>query len=221
MTARDYAAVIVPRIQDLVTSQLPSIEAAGRLVAGAIGDGHVIWLTQTSHTIHLEGTHRAGGLMAARTLESIDEIERGDVVIIGTSAGTSQGTVDLAEEAHARGAVVIALTGVAFENDPRMVRGHANGRVLHEEADLTVDLASPFGDGEFTLAGTGVQILPSSGATGVVALWMIFAEAVSILVADGKVPLMWQSNIVPGGQARNETISADYARTKRGYAAAD
>jgi uncharacterized phosphosugar-binding protein len=217
MTAGEYAAVVVPRIVEMIASQERAIADAGRAVANAIGGGHRVWVTQTSHTIHLEATHRAGGLMAVHVLEDIATVEPGDIVLVGTSAGTSAGVVDLAISARERGAVVVALTGVAFEADPRLGSEHPSGRLLHEVADVVVDLGSPYGDGEFELSGTDVRILPSTGATGVVALWMIVAEAVALLDAQGKRPLVWQSNLLPGAIERNTELSAAYERTRRGY----
>lgn len=217
MTARDYAAVVVPRITRMIASQTAAIEEAGRAVATAIGDGHRVWVTQTSHTIHTEATHRAGGLMAVHVLEDLGTVERGDVVLVGTSAGTTAGPIDLALGARERGATVIALTSVAFENDPRVASEHPTGQSLHQAADVVVDLGSPYGDGEFELAGTGVQILPSTGATGVVALWMIFAEAVSLLEAAGRTPLVWQSNLLPGAIERNAAVHSGYERTRQGF----
>src|SRR4029079_2399241 len=121
-------------------------------------------------------------LMAVQVLEDIGTVAPGDVVLVGTSAGTTAGVVGLAIDARAQGAVVIALTSVAFESDKRIVPEHPTGMLLHEVADVVVDLGSPFGDGEFQLPGTDLRILPSTGATGVVALWMIIAEAVSLLI---------------------------------------
>jgi uncharacterized phosphosugar-binding protein len=221
MTARAYAAVVVPRIVEMIAGQERAIAEAGSAVAAAIASGHRLWVTQTSHTIHFEATHRAGGLMAVHVLQDIATVEAGDVVLVGTSAGTTAGVVDLAISARDLGAVVVALTGVAFETDPRLGSEHPSGRLLHEVADVVVDLGSPYGDGEFDLPDTDVQILPSTGATGVVALWMIVAEAVSLLVASGKRPLVWQSNLLPGAIERNADLSAHYERTRRGYVPAD
>lgn len=217
MTARAYATAALARIEKVIATQQTAIEEAGTLVATAIGDGHRVWVTQTSHTLHLEATHRAGGLMAVHVLDDIGTVEAGDILIVGTSAGTSAGVVDLAIAGRTQGATVIALTGVAFETDPRLASEHPSGRLLHEVADVTIDLQSPFGDGEFDLPGTDVRILPTTGATGVVAMWMIFAQAVGLLVADGKRPLMWQSNLLPGAVARNGELNEQYERTRRGY----
>ena len=151
---------------------------------------------------------------SAQQKEVIASVEHGISSIVGGLIVGLFG-VGLALDARELGAVVIALTSVDFERDPRVASEHPSGQSLHQAADVVVDLQSPYGDGEFELAG--VAILPSTGATGVVALWMIFAEAVSLLVARGKLPLVWQSNLLPGAIARNAAVSAGYERTRRGY----
>jgi uncharacterized phosphosugar-binding protein len=214
--ARAYAAAVLPRLETLIASQIDAIEEVGRRVAASLAAGHRVWVTQTSHTVHLEATHRAGGLMAVHVLEEPEAIEPGDVVIVATSAGTTEGVVGLALDARRRGATVIALTSVDFELDPRLTAERPAEGLLHQAADVVIDLASPYGDGEFTLPGTDIAILPSTGATGVMALWMIFAEATAMLLVSGLAPLVWQSNLLPGAIARNAATSAEYARTRRG-----
>ena len=85
-----------------------------------------------------------------------------------------------------------------------------------------IDLGGSYGDGELDLEGrdgngTGVRIIPSSGITGMVAMWMIFAEAVEQLLAMGVTPLMWQSILVPGATERNATLRKRYLITRLGY----
>jgi uncharacterized phosphosugar-binding protein len=204
----------------LVREQLPATQAAGRAVADAIVGGHRVWVTQTSHTLHTEATRRAGGFMAVHVLDDDAAIEAGDVVLAGTSAGTFDSIVETALVARARGAVVVSLTQLPFERDARMPSAHPSGRRLSEIADIVVDLGGPFGDGEFDLPdadGREVQVIPSSGVTGVLALWMIFAEALDLLVSRGTPPLVWQSNLIDGARERNSALVGEYERTRTGY----
>ena len=216
-SARTFGALALARVAWLVETQTGAIERAASLVAAAIANGHRIWVTQTSHTFHLEATHRAGGLMAVDVLEDPESIQAGDAVLLGTSAGTSAGTIQLAITARERGAVLISFSQVAFETDLRIPRDHPSGRVLHELADVFVDLGGPFGDGEFALTGTDVRIIPSSGVTGVVALWMLLAEVVRLLGEGDRVPLVWQSNLLPGAQDRNTGLHREFEATGLGY----
>lgn len=222
MGAAEFGAIATRRVEWLVREQLAPIVAAGRAVADAIAAGHRVWVTQTSHTLHTEATRRAGGFMAVHILEDRDAIEAGDVVLAGTSAGSFADIIETAVEARRRGAVVVSLTQLSFELDPRLGSTHPSGRRLSEVAHIAIDLGGPFGDGEFSLPdpdGHDVEVMPSSGVTGVLALWMVFAETLDRLVAVGTPPLVWQSNLVPGALDRNRAVLETYERTRIGYRA--
>ena len=220
MGARAFAEIAAARVAWVASEQIQVIEAAGSAVAEAIAAGHRIWLTQTSHTLHTEATRRAGGLMSIEVLDDPGDLRAGDVVLVGTSAGTFEDVVETALVAVARGAVVVAMTQLPFELDKRVPVTHHSGRRLSEIAHLVVDLGGPFGDGEFTLAdpdGRQVQVIPSSGITGVLALWMILADALDRLVLAGTPPLVWQSNLIPGARERNAALLEVRERTGKGY----
>ncbi len=219
MGAAEFGAIAIRRVEWLVREQLRATRVAGRLVADAIAGGHRVWVTQTSHTLHTEATGRAGGFNAVHALADDADIEPGDVLLAGTSAGTFASIVQSAIAARERGAAVVSLTQLSFERDPRMPSAHPSGLRLAEVADVVVDLGGPYGDGEFNLPdadGHMVQAIPSSGVTGVVALWMILAEALDLLVASGTSPHILQSNIMPGGAVRNRALLDEYERTRRG-----
>ena len=219
MGAAEFGALGVGRVMWLVGEQVDGIRAAGRLGAEALAGGHRVWVTQTSHTLHTEATGRAGGFVAVHPLADEADIEAGDVVLAGTSAGTFASIVESAIVARGRGAAVVSLTQLAFERDPQMPSAHPSGRRLSEVADIVIDLGGPFGDGEFDLPepdGRVVQVIPTSGVTGVVALWMILAEALDLLVAAGTPPLVLQSNIMEGGGDRNRALLEAYRDTRRG-----
>src|SRR5438046_3001011 len=110
MTAGAYFEAMKPRLDRLGREQLPAIERAGAMVADAIGAGHRVWVAKTTHCLHDELTFRAGGLMAIHILDDPIAIEAGDVVLIGTNAGTTFLTVETALIARARGATSVALT---------------------------------------------------------------------------------------------------------------
>ncbi|MCC6944449.1 MAG: hypothetical protein IT335_07715 [Thermomicrobiales bacterium] len=215
------ATAFLDRIQDHLTNlestQLPQIRLAAGEVARAIGSGNRIWLAQTSHCLHGEATYRAGGFMAAHILEDPIVLQPGDVVIEGTPAGTSTLAIDIALQAKERGAYLIALTQRVFEDDDQILLQHPDQLRLSSIADLVIDLGGSYGDGELELLDTGVRIIPSSGITGMVAMWMIFAEAVDILTSQGLMPVMWQSMLVPGALERNAALRARYLQTGAGF----
>ena len=221
MTARAYAAAVLPRLEQIVRSQLPAIERAGATLAESLAGGGRIWVAQTSHYLHHEATHRAGGFLAVHVLESPDEVRRGDSVLIGITAGAAGEIVDLALGLQARGAAVVAITQLEFERHADLPATHETGRRLSDVADVHIDIGGPYGDGELELEGPGapLHILPSSGVTSLFVLWMILAEIVVRLDALGLMPLVYESNLLPGAPERNREREALYAATGRGVAA--
>ena len=222
MTAKAYAAAVLPRLEQIVATQLPAIERAGASIAESLAGGGRIWVAQTSHYLHHEATHRAGGFLAVHVLESPDEIHRGDSVLIGITAGAAGEMVDLALDLQARGGVVVAITQLEFERHPDLPATHATGQRLSDVADVHIDIGGPYGDGELELradAGTPLHMLPSSGVTSLFVLWMILAEVVVRLDAQGLVPLVYESNLLPGAPERNREREALYAATGRGVTA--
>jgi uncharacterized phosphosugar-binding protein len=215
MTAHGYFDALMPRLDRLGREQLSAIERAGAMVAEAIGGGHRVWVSKTTHCLHDEVTYRAGGLMAIHILEDPIVIDAGDVVLIGTNAGTTTLTVETALIAHERGARVIALTQMAYEADPRVIAEHPSGTKLHEHADVLIDLGGQLGDGELAMPD-GMRIMPGSGVATLLAAWMILAEAIDRLQQAGKTPLMWESMQLTGATAGNLERRAEYHRTGRG-----
>ncbi|MEA2585832.1 MAG: hypothetical protein QOF33_3917 [Thermomicrobiales bacterium] len=216
MSARAYFDAVMPRLDWLGREQLPAIEQAGVLVADAIGGGHRVWVAKTTHCLHDEVTYRAGGLMAIHALDDPIVVEAGDVVLIGTNAGTTTLTVETALTAHERGASVVVLTQMAYEADPRVIPEHPSGTRLHEHADVLIDLGGQVGDGELAMAD-GMRIMPGSGVATLLAAWMILAEAIDRLGKAGKTPLMWESMQLTGAMTGNLERRRAYHRTGKGF----
>jgi len=217
MSAEAFLDALLPQLEELRRGQLHAIQRAAVAVADSIEQGGRIWMAQTTHCLHGEATYRAGGFMAVHILEDPIVIAPGDVVIEGTPAGTSGLAIDLALAAKTRGATLIGLTQLVFERDPRIVLQHSTGLRLCELADIVIDLGGAYGDGELDFLSTGVQVIPSSGITGMAAMWMIFAEAIDVMLARGVAPLMWQSMLVPGASERNQALRNRYLEDSIGF----
>jgi uncharacterized phosphosugar-binding protein len=215
-SARAYAGLVLPRLERIAREQLAPIEQGGEAVAQALAGGGRVWVTQTSHYLHQEATHRAGGLIAVHALESPDDVAAGDVVLFGITAGAAAEVVDLALDLQRRGARVIAISQLDFERHPDLPATHPSGRRLSDVADVHVDIGGPYGDGELELGETGIRVLPSSGVSSLLVLWMVLADAVGRLQAQGIVPLAYESNLLPGARSRNEAREGRYAATGRG-----
>jgi uncharacterized phosphosugar-binding protein len=219
LSAAGYLEAILPLVERLGREPTAgAIDAAGLAAADALSGGGKIWLTQTSHCLHGEATYRAGGFIAAHILADPVVVEPGDCVIEGTPVGVSGLAIDAARNAKARGAVLVALTNVAFENDPTTTLDDPAGARLHELADIVVDLAGPVGDGVFDDPETGTRVIPHSGVTGMVAMWMIFAEATAILKARRETPRFYECVMTRGASEKNGWEREQYLATGRGVA---
>jgi uncharacterized phosphosugar-binding protein len=218
-----YGNQMIERLSWIVAEQVEPINAAALVVADSIGEGHRVWIAETTHCLHDEVTYRAGGLMAVHKLGDPIAIERGDVVVIGTNAGTNAITVDLALISRERGAPSIALTQLPYEMDPRLVPEHSSGKRLSEVADIVIDLGGQYGDAEltFTSGNRSFAAIPGSGVTQVLAMWMIFARAIELLCERGTPPLIWDSMQMPGVHAENLARFAGYRASRIGFSSAE
>jgi uncharacterized phosphosugar-binding protein len=238
MSAADtYLERTIEVLGSLASTQGDAIEAASVRVAAAIGAGGRVWIAATSHVLHTELYLRAGGLAAVHPLGETPDLARpmlqladgvlrgdgpfrpapGDVVIIGTNAGTDAGTVQVAMAARAAGCVVIGLTSVAYERWPDVVVEHPSGAKLVDLADVVVDIGGVVGDGIVELPGLDVALGPSSGVALCAAAWAILVRAAELLLAEGRVPIAYRSVQVPGAEAQFHVRRARYEATGRGW----
>jgi uncharacterized phosphosugar-binding protein len=231
-----YLRRTVSILEELSVSQAEVIDRAAAAVAGAIGSGRRVFVAATSHVLHTELYLRAGGLAAVHPLGEAPDLaspmlsietgllrgdggfvpERGDVVIVGTNAGTDAGTVQVAIAARDAGLTVIGLTNVAFERHPDVVVEHPTGAKLVDLADILIDIGGDVGDAVLEIDGLGERFAPTSGTVLVALAWAILAGASERLAAAGSPPIVYRSVQLPGGEALFHERRADYERTKLG-----
>jgi uncharacterized phosphosugar-binding protein len=210
MTARAYAAEVIRLIQRLEADSHHSIVLAAEAVAASLRDGHRIWVTPTTYCLHEESTGRAGGFIAVHILRDTALVQPGDCVLIGSPVGTSEKPITFTSECQARGARVIALTNVEFEDDPRTLLEHPSRTRLHDVADIVIDVPGPLGDGVFQVDELALRAIPHSGVTSMTAMWMVFSEALAILRTAGIMPRLYECVNVEGARAKNAVQIAGY-----------
>jgi uncharacterized phosphosugar-binding protein len=231
-----YLRRTVSILEELSVSQAGPIDHAAAAVADAIGTGHRVFVAATSHVLHTELYLRAGGLAAVHPLGEAPDLaspmlsieagllhgdgefvpERGDVVIVGTNAGTDAGTVQVAIAARDAGLTVIGLTNVAYERHPDVVVEHPTGAKLADLADILIDIGGDVGDAVLDIDGLEERFAPTSGAVLVALAWAILAGATERLAAAGSPPIVYRSVQIPGGEALFHERRTRYERTRVG-----
>ena len=238
---RAYLNDVLLLLRELAATQAGAITNAAELVADAWCAGHVVAVAHTNHVLHEEAIFRSGGIVGVIALEDISEpvrqitddaacdehvsaltnVSDGDVVLIHTNAGTNRRTVDTALLAQELGASTIALTQLPYELSETVSPWHPSGYRLSDVADVVIDLGGVVGDATVELPGVDLRVAPTSGATGVVAMWMLLAEAAELLGRDGKSPLVLQSVQCPGAMEHNREVLERWQRTGLPYIGAD
>jgi uncharacterized phosphosugar-binding protein len=231
-----YLRRTVAILEEVGTSQADAIDRASTAVAEAIASGHRVFVAATSHVLHSELYLRAGGLAAVHTLGEAPDLaspmfsietgllrgdgdfvpQRGDVVLVGTNAGTDAGTVQVAIAARDVGLTVIGLTCVAYERHPDVVVEHPSGAKLVDLADIVIDVGGDVGDAVLDIAGLDERFAPTSGAVLVALAWAVLAGAAERLAAAGTPPIVYRSVQLPGGEALFHERKARYERTRSG-----
>ena len=237
MTAgQRYLARTIEILETMAASQAEPIAAAAAAVAEAIAAGHRVFVAATSHVLHTELYLRAGGLAAVHPLGETPDLatpmlqlsadvlrgdgafrpEPGDVVLVGTNAGTDAGTVQVALAARAAGCVVIGLTCVAYERWPDVVIEHPDGGKLVDIADIVIDIGGVVGDGVIELDGLDTAVGPTSGVVLAAAAWAILVDAAERLLDRDLTPIVYRSVQIPGAEELFRERKAVYERTRRG-----
>jgi uncharacterized phosphosugar-binding protein len=237
MTAgQRYLARTIEILAAMAASQAEPIAAAAAAVADAIGGGHRVFVAATSHVLHTELYLRAGGLAAVHPLGETPDLatpmlqlspdvlrgdgdfrpEPGDIVLVGTNAGTDAGTVQIALAARAAGCLVVGLTCVAYERWPDVVVEHPDGGKLVDIADIVVDVGGAIGDGVIELDGLDTAVGPTSGVALAAAAWAILVDAAERLLDRGLTPIVYRSVQIPGAEVLFHERRATYNRTRRG-----
>ncbi|HLO35758.1 MAG TPA: sugar isomerase domain-containing protein [Candidatus Deferrimicrobium sp.] len=232
-----YLARTIDILDRMATSQAQPIAAAAAAVADAIAAGHRVFVAATSHVLHTELYLRAGGLAAVHPLGETPDLaspmlqlsrdvlrgdgdfrpEPGDVVLVGTNAGTDAGTVQVALAARDAGCIVVGLTCVAYERWSEVVIEHPDGHRLVDIADIVIDIGGEIGDGVIELAGLDTAVGPTSGVALAAAAWAILVDAVERLLSSDLTPIVYRSVQIPGAEALFHERKARYERTRLGY----
>ncbi len=158
-------------------------------------------VTLTSEMERLEGY----GALLVRSAG----IQEGDFLLVHSVSGRNAVPVEAALEARNRGAFVAALTNLRYS---RSVTPRAScGKRLYEVCDLVLDNCGSIGDAVCRIDGLPERVAASSTVVGAAMVNAIVARTVEILVQDGKLPPVFLSANVDGGDEHNAALLQEYA----------
>ena len=234
MEADSYIRIAEETIDKAWRAQRDTIHAASRQIATAIENRNKVYIFGCSHAGILaeEAFYRTGGLavinpiffpalmLNTRPVTMTSKVERlngigtalaeenhirtGDVVLIHSVSGRNNVPVEFALACRERGAHTLAITNVAYSS---AVSGrHPSGKKLFEVCDLVIDNGGPVGDAVIALEGLPEKIGPTSTVCGAALLDGLIIEVVETILQDGKVPPVFLSANLDGGDAHNRKI---------------
>lgn len=238
MKSREYIQLASDALRSAFDAQEDKLALASRKVADAIKTKHNVFVSGCSHAGILaeELFYRTGGLavinpifvpglmLDTRPITVTSAMERvegvgkaalsrvdlgqGDVIILHSVSGRNAVPVEMALEARARGAYVIAVTSVAYSEG--VSSRHSSGKRLFECADLVLDNFAPSGDAAVSFEGFPEKSGPLSTVTGAALLNAMVCGVIELLLAEGVVPPVFMSANLDGGDEHNRVILEEY-----------
>lgn len=223
------------RLEQLINrmeSQSESIELAAKAIADSLKNNGLIHVFGTGHSHMLaeEMFYRAGGLGAVNPILEEDlmlhknaskstELERnpeladsilnrhhlrkGDVFIIASNSGGNALIEAMATEVKSRGLILIAITSLNHATSPA---ARAQGRKLHELADICIDNLGEVGDASISYPQIPEKTGPTSTVIGAAIINAIVARAVEIALEHGFKPQVFSSSNTSAGDLHNTQL---------------
>jgi uncharacterized phosphosugar-binding protein len=238
MFADNYITILQDTIQKAWDEQKSIIDEAAEAVKTALTEKHSVFIFGCSHAGILaeEVFYRTGGLAVINPiffpgfmlntrpitmtsqLERLDglgkilvkenRLKKGDVLIIHSVSGRNNVPVEMAEEAKALGVKTIAVTNIAYSS--AVTSRHPSGKRLFEVCDLVIDNKGCVGDAAVTLEGLPEKIGPTSTACGAALINALVIETVGKMLEEGKIPPVFLSANLDGGDEHNKKIFEEY-----------
>jgi uncharacterized phosphosugar-binding protein len=238
MFADNYITILQDTIQKAWDEQKSIIDEAAVAVKTALTEKHSVFIFGCSHAGILaeEVFYRTGGLAVINPiffpgfmlntrpitmtsqLERLDglgkilvkenRLKKGDVLIIHSVSGRNNVPVEMAEEAKALGVKTIAVTNIAYSS--AVTSRHPSGKRLFEVCDLVIDNKGCVGDAAVTLEGLPEKIGPTSTACGAALINALVIETVGKMLEEGKIPPVFLSANLDGGDEHNKKIFEEY-----------
>ena len=135
--------------------------------------------------------------------------QEGDILIVHSVSGRNPVTLEIAMEAKASKAKVIAITNLTYSKS--VTSRHPSGKRLFELADIVLDNHGVIGDACVSIEGIEQKVSPTSTVIGAMMLNSIVAAVAQELVNRGmkKPPIFYSANL-DGGDELNQKLIEEY-----------
>jgi uncharacterized phosphosugar-binding protein len=141
-------------------------------------------------------------------LWEISPIHPGDVFLIASNSGVNGSVVGMALLAKERGHDVIGVT--SLQHTAQVRPKHPSGRRLSEVADVVIDNLAPYGDATLAMPG-GAAVGSVSSITSAFIAQLLTIGVAERMTGDGRVPPLYLSANIPGGDEHNHALEKTYA----------
>lgn len=234
--AQHYIDAVTTVLDVVAVSEQDALRRAAEMITRSIQAGGMLYLFGTghSHMMAEEGHYRAGGLapvcpilvtglMLHESASASTRLERtpgvvaaaleryplaaGDTLIVFSNSGVNAAPVEMAQIAQARGLGVIAVQSNAYT---AQTAAGAAGKKLADYADIVIDNHLPPGDTLVGLNAAGLKTGAGSTVIGALLLNALLTDVIERLAANGAEPPIFISANLPGAQAHNERLFAQY-----------
>lgn len=192
MLAERYLELATDLAQRIGRQEMPPIRQAARWCAQAHRAGKRLWHLDIGHFLPSEtATEREGNPRVftplAYRVEEVQRVGQGDVLVFGSILGVFALSVDICQQARARGAKVVYIGSPV---DKRVVPPqHPSGKRVADVVDLVIRTHVPYTDGALTEAWMPAPACPLSGFANALVFWMLNAEVLRLLNTEGSTPV--------------------------------
>jgi uncharacterized phosphosugar-binding protein len=145
--------------------------------------------------------------LAERILRNFD-VQSTDCALVISSSGCNVVPIEMAEFFKSRGVRTVAI--VSRRHADASTSHRADGKKLHDFADVTLDTGAPVGDAMVPIEGIDTPVSPGSTIGGCLLVNALKAEIASRLVDLGHPPKVLSASAVVGKERAKELFEAAY-----------
>ncbi len=237
MKHKEYYDIVTKQLEQQVTEEESTIEAAAQACADSVRKDRLIHVFGCGHSqmFAMEVFYRAGGLVPVNALliphlalfpkaklstiqervEGISpeylnlcDVSADDTIIIVSISGRNAGVIDMALAAKEIGMKVVALVSKNFSSG--VSSRHSSGKKLADVADIVIDIKCVEGDACLSLNEMPDKFTGTSTILGMTVMDMIMARTIELSVESGKIPPVYVSSNLDKGDAINAEHIKNY-----------